>query len=349
MISTSILLNMASAFNHNLRSIEYYSTQFSTWQAEFDKGSSSNGLLGASANANFAHRLQIFSDNDDIIQKHNSLRNSTYTLGHNQFSCLNSEEFAKLYLNPKFTSRAVGSTGNDIHTAANSTFTKALRGTTSVDWVARGAVTNVKNQGQCGSCWAFSTTGALEGAYYNKVGTLKEFSEQQLVSCDSTDNACGGGLMDNAFKWIKSHGGLCTESSYPYTASAGTADSCSADCSEVLGSSPMSYVDVEESDEAMMSALDIGPVSVAIEADKSAFQLYKSGVLTTTECGTSLDHGVLAVGYGTDSDGTAFYLVKNSWGGSWGESGYIRMERGTHAGTKGMCGILSGPPSYPKL
>lgn len=203
----------------------------------------------------------------------------------------------------------------------------------------------------------FSATGALEGAYYLKNGNLKSYSEQHLVSCDTTDSGCNGGLMDNAFAWTKSNGGLCLESDYVYTSgTTGKSGSCEASsCSKDTGIAPKSYTDVQKySDDAMMSALAQQPVSIAIEADQSAFQLYKSGVLTAA-CGSRLDHGVLAVGYGTWTDGTDYYKVKNSWGESWGMDGYILLERGNtdninfRGQNAGQCGILSGPPSYPNL
>jgi len=224
----------------------------------------------------------------------------------------------------------------------------------SIDWVSKGAVTGVKDQGQCGSCWSFSTTGALEGAYEIKYKSLVSFSEQNFVDCDTKDNGgtdmgCHGGLMDSAFDWATKWGGVCTEAAYPYT--SGTTKqrgTCNTKCTKNANVAPKSHTDVQKnSDSAMMSALAQQPVSVAIEADQSAFQLYKSGVFTAA-CGTNLDHGVLAVGYGTWTDGTDYYKVKNSWGTSWGMDGYILLERGVSQ-KEGQCGILSGPPSYPNL
>jgi C1A family cysteine protease len=187
----------------------------------------------------------------------------------------------------------------------------------SIDWTTKGAVTGVKDQGQCGSCWSFSTTGSLEGAYKIKYGQLISFSEQNFVDCDTkenggTDLGCHGGLMDSAFEWAKSWGGVCTEADYPYvsgtTRERGT---CNTKCTKNANVAPKSYTDVQtNSDSALMSALAQQPVSVAIEADQAAFQLYKSGVFTAT-CGTNLDHGVLAVGYGT-LDGQDYYKVSMS-------------------------------------
>jgi C1A family cysteine protease len=225
-----------------------------------------------------------------------------------------------------------------------------------INWVELGSVTPVKDQGQCGSCWSFSTTGALEGAYYIKYGELLSFSEQQLVSCDDLknsknrghDHGCNGGIMDNAFTWIQNNGGLCAEETYPYVSGDGNNPSCVTTCQNIATSKIVSYYDVlPSSDVAMMTALAQQPVSIAIEADQRDFQLYKSGVFTGS-CGTNLDHGVLAVGYGT-YEGDDYYLVKNSWSITWGLDGYIMLGRGSkYNDGDGQCGILL-EGSYPML
>jgi C1A family cysteine protease len=212
----------------------------------------------------------------------------------------------------------------------------------SVDWVAEGKVTPVKNQGMCGSCWSFSTTGSVEGALAIATGKLTSLSEEDLVQCNNvTDSGCNGGLMDNAFKWIEKNG-IASESSYPYSSGTGITGICTASkaTAKITG-----FTDVASNDEdALKSAVAKGPVSIAIEADKGAFQHYKSGVLNSPFCGKQLDHGVLIVGYG-EYDGLfgkqQYWKVKNSWGPSWGESGYIRMHMGNN-----MCGLAT-QPSFP--
>lgn len=337
------------------------------------------------------HREQIFNTwttNDKYIDDMNS-RNLTYTLGHNQFSGMSSDEFNNFMgfqfnlekIDPSKIESKIHHVKTKLHeikclkdcvdnydtsnkldtvTCVTSCIQDAKDELSltnvpeSIDWVNNGAVTPVKNQGQCGSCWSFSTTGALEGAYYIKNGVLDSFSEQQLVDCDTRKNGgkdmgCNGGLMDNAFSWIEKNGGLCTEEDYAYTSgTTKTAGTCDTSCTVVSGSEIISYTDVKaNSDNDMMTALAQQPVSIAIQADQKDFQLYNSGVFTGS-CGTKLDHGVLVVGYGS-LDGEDYYRVKNSWGTTWGDNGYIYLGRGDKFNNgSGQCGMLM-QASYPTV
>jgi len=291
----------------------------------------------------FDNVYQKWLSNDKFIEEING-KNLTYDLGHNQFSGMDGEDFRK-YL---------GYSG--IMVVDEPTFEKTISDTSlytlpeQINWVEKGAVTEVKDQGQCGSCWSFSTTGALEGAFFIKNGHTEIFSEQQLVDCDNFKNGgrdmgCNGGLMDRAFAWIEKNGGLCSEVDYPYVSGeTKTGGVCQKTCKVVENSKIVGFVDVEpSSDSAMMTALTQQPVSIAIEADQREFQLYKSGIFTGV-CGTKLDHGVLLVGYGPD-----YYLVKNSWGVSWGDGGYIKLGLGNDFNNgDGQCGLLL-QGSFPKL
>lgn len=288
-----------------------------------------------------AKRLLIFASNYEAIVFSNRLNNS-YTLAVNEFADQTPEEFRATHLG--LTLPATGARWSGLPYLGKDSFSGAAL-PESVDWVSKGAVTGVKNQGNCGSCWAFSTTGSIEGAWQIATNKSVSLSEQQFVDCSTTNNGCNGGSMDEAFKFIEGHA-LCSEQDYGYEAKAGTCHENS--CSAIPQGGVTGYRDVDEnSDEALMEALAKQPVSVAIEADKTAFQLYQNGVLTSTKCGTQLDHGVLAVGYGIDN-GIKYWKVKNSWGPKWGEDGYIRLERGDGATPKegGECGILK-MSSYP--
>jgi len=212
---------------------------------------------------------------------------------------------------------------------------------TSVDWRTKGIVTPVKDQGQCGSCWSFSTTGSVEGAWAMNH-TLVSLSEQNLMDCSRAygNMGCNGGMMDNAFKYIINNHGIDTEASYPYQAY--TSYNCKYSTAN-KGASITSYKDVTSGSEAaLQNAVAYRPVSVAIDASHSSFQLYTSGVYYEPACSsTSLDHGVLTVGYGTGTSGD-YWIVKNSWGTGWGMQGYIYMSRNKN----NNCGIATAA-SFP--
>lgn len=201
------------------------------------------------------------------------------------------------------------------------------------DWRNKSAVTPVKNQGSCGSCWAFSAIQNIEGAHAIKHGELLTLSEQELVDCDKVDLGCDGGLMENAMTFLQNNGGVALESDYPYTGEDGT---CNFDKSkaavQVTG-----YLNISSNEtEIAQSLVELGPLSIAVHADP--WQFYLGGITNPWFCNGDLDHGVLLVGYGRGSSflvaETDYWIIKNSWGESWGESGYIRLVRGS-----GVCGM----------
>jgi xylem cysteine proteinase len=281
-------------------------------------------------------RRSIFAANVAKINTHNG-EGHGWTMSANKFTDLTSEEFKALYASGlrAHEQRSKNVNLSLLHAAANPT---------SVDWEAKGAVTPIKNQQQCGSCWAFSTTGSVEGISFLSTGTLPSLSEQQLVDCSGAEGnqGCNGGLMDYGFQYIIDNKGITTEAAYPYTAADGT---CTA-TGKPVAATITGFKDVPANSEtALETAIVTQPISVAVEADQSVFQFYTTGVMDSA-CGTALDHGVLAVGYGTDA-GKEYYKVKNSWGADWGMKGYILLARGAKFNPSGQCGIQM-MASYPE-
>lgn len=277
-------------------------------------------------------RFAIFRENLQKIRDHNDGIHN-YTLGVNAFADLSESEFRRQYIGGY----------NAVEKATCSAFIgQGVLVPSSMDWREKNAVTPVKDQEQCGSCWAFSATGAMEGALAIKTGKLVSLSEQQLVDCSKKygNLGCKGGLMDNAFLYA-SDNGICSESDYPYVGVGGSCLKCSSvlvvdKCNDV---EPSNQVDLKE-------AVGLnGPVSIAIEADTRVFQLYSGGVITGTSCGTKLDHGVLIVGYGVEN-GIKYWLVKNSWSSGWGDNGYVKIERSDSESDAGVCGVAM-QPSFP--
>ncbi|XVE53984.1 hypothetical protein DITRI_Ditri03aG0046400 [Diplodiscus trichospermus] len=277
-------------------------------------------------------RFQIFKDNLDLIKSTNKKR-LPYALALNQFADWTWEEFQQHRLGAAQNCSAT--------TKGNHPLTDVVL-PESKDWREAGIVSPVKDQGSCGSCWTFSTTGALEAAYHQAFGKGISLSEQQLVDCAGAFNnfGCNGGLPSQAFEYIKYNGGLDTEEAYPYTAKDGQCKFSS----ENIGVQVIDSVNITlgSEDELKHAVALVRPVSVAFQVVTS-FRFYKGGVYTSDKCGsTSMDvnHAVLAVGYGVEN-GIPYWLIKNSWGAEWGDNGYFKMEMG-----KNMCGVATCA-SYP--
>eukprot|EP00347_Sterkiella_histriomuscorum_P006586 403352207 len=331
----------------------------------------------------FNARLSIFSQNMGIIKVHNKQANAEgFQMGVNKFTDYSSEEFGKLLgfksdglieeepiddgsvdpeefnTNGQSESQEYESLDDQADDQQPEEGAQDPNGggrrlqtalPASVDWRTSGAVSSVKNQGQCGSCYSFTALASIESAMkIAKGGVMQDYSEQQLVDCTATayygNFGCGGGNMNQCFKYLQQYK-LMNESVYPY---AGVKKACAYNATK--GTLVVkSYTNVAQNDpDAHMAAVALKPVSIALSAATSTFQFYKSGIISSTACGTTVNHAVLLIGYGKDALGTPYWLIKNSWGASWGESGFVRIKRSTVKGTGGICNPLT-MSSYPTV
>ncbi|XP_028138896.1 procathepsin L isoform X1 [Diabrotica virgifera virgifera] len=284
-------------------------------------------------------RFTIFQESLRKIENHNDKYDhglSIFKLGVTKFADLTEKEFSDMLGISKSTK---SSRPRVIHS-----LTPVKNLPSKFDWREKGAVTEVKDQGSCGSCWSFSTTGTVEGAYFLKTGKLVSLSEQNLVDCAKEDcYGCSGGYMDKALEYIETAGGIMSENDYPYE---GVDDKCRFDSSKVAAKiSNFTYIKKNDEDDLKNAVIAKGPISVAIDASFN-FQLYDSGILDDSSCYSdlnSLNHGVLVVGYGTEKE-QDYWIVKNSWGADWGMDGYIWMSRNKN----NQCGIATDA-TYPTI
>jgi len=259
------------------------------------------------------HRFSIFSENLAKAMNLNSAEEEGGAVyGVTKFMDLTQDEFRSQFANYVSTNSTVKAPFLALDGAVAAT----------VDWRTKGAVTKVKDQGQCGSCWAFSATEAIESYFFLKTGKLVELSPQQITSCDKVDGGCNGGWPYRAYDYVKGAGGLESSADYPYTSGGGATGTCKFVAGKVVaGTKPTGYTSIQKTEAQLQAALNNGPPSVCVAAD--AFQTYRSGILKS--CPGSIDHCVQAVGYDTTDN---YWIVRNSWGTNWGESGYIRIEMG---------------------
>jgi hypothetical protein len=285
--------------------------EFEEWEHAFNRSYSTSLERNRAESAFYA--------NDQFI------RNFTgaVTLGHNIYSDMEWSVFRRMHLS---TRPAVTVTNR---TSASAASLYAMHG--GIDWQARGAISAVRQQGQCGSCWAFSATEAIEANLFVNSGQTLVLAPQTLLDCDAIDHGCDGGTMESAFEYVVRRG-ICTEEENPYRMRPKA-------CTCTPRVKIRDFVRVSPSEGDLTRALLVTPVSVSIEADHRVFQFYKSGVLDASTCGTDLDHGVLLVGYGFGERG--YWRIKNSWSTGWGEDGFARLARDTNT-----CGIWSDA-SYP--
>jgi KDEL-tailed cysteine endopeptidase len=310
-----------------------YQTSFVNWMRKFDKSYQPE---------DFFYRFGVFKEMVDYVNAHNAA-NYSWSAGLNQFSDLTSEEFGRMYASgyKPWKSGQPASNGP----APNTYPTGTVMWTTTQNPAGANVVNAIQNQGQCGSCWAFSATATIESWIRLTHGTLPKLSEEELVECVPIGDGCqgcNGGSFEGAGKWVHTNG-QCSESSYPYTSSAGVTGSCkgTSSCAAVAYTTAITTITALNGGEnAIGATCDHEPVNIAVEADQKSFQSYTTGIFcpTALQCGTNLDHAIVVVGYSTSSTGTPYWQIRNSWGTTWGEAGYMQMCR-----NQNCCGIANAP------
>jgi C1A family cysteine protease len=309
-IAATMATSSATLFSSN---VEHQKFMWSQYKQEYAKEYTSS-----EETTRFSH----FVDNLKIIDERNKAENGSAFHGLTKFSDMSQEEFASKYLNAKPNPNRASFKVAEITTAP--------KGTEVVDW--SGVLTTpVKDQGYCGSCWAFSATEQIESDAMRTLGKTWLLSAEQITQCDKTSFGCGGGWTEHAYDYVKKEGGLEQESDYPYTSSQGVTGTCHSDAKkEVVGVS--GYTTINGESQMASYVESTGPLSVCLDAN--SWNSYRGGIMT--QCGKQVDHCVQAVGVKASSDG--YWKVRNSWGTSWGEDGYIRLAYGANT-----CAITSDP------
>lgn len=287
-------------------------------------------------------RFSYFQKNMRFIKESNAM-NKSYTLGWTSFTDWNNNEFknyVNMYKSPEFITCNESYYNNESYPIA-------------IDWRNKGIVTNVKDQGWCGSCWAFSTTGSLEGLLGLAVKKTTSLSEEQLIDCSYNygNDGCNGGLIINSFAYVIANGGLCSEKAYPYDSSMFDYNTClSYNCSSVPYTNiKKCYTIIPKNEAALGYYISHQPISAGIQADSMAFQNYVSGIFDDKDCYRgAINHAITIVGYNDTDKNSAYYILKNSWGEKWGEKGYMKLGRNPNGTDVGICGITlrSSYPSY---
>uniref|UniRef100_A0ACD5WY55 Uncharacterized protein n=1 Tax=Avena sativa TaxID=4498 RepID=A0ACD5WY55_AVESA len=295
-----------------------------------------------------ARRFQVFKSNAHLIDSYNAAAGpggkSRPGLTTNNFADLTEAEFNNIYIRRRPRPRPPPIVVGTGFMYGNMGLSDVPA---SIDWREKGAVTTIKNQGSCGCCWAFSAAVAVEGIHQIRTQKLVSLSVQQLVDCSTGENnrGCNLGDMDEAFRYIVHSGGITTDKAYGYEAQQGTCRSSGKKAAAKIRN--FQYV-LPGNETALLLAVAHQPVSIALDGSNTAFRFFAgAGIFGADgqQCTTDLNHAVTAVGYGTDENGTKYWLIKNSWGSDWGDNGYVKIARDV-ASNGGLCG-LAMQASYP--